>query len=147
LPLSVLDAAHPRSADLVLLLAGDEGPDAWGLPGRAPFDAPDVPEGGGMHGGLHRRELANVLVAEGGPFRRAATVAAACDLTDVAPTLLHLLGLPVAGCDGRVLREGWDAAADAPPAAETLALPRGFALEAMRQAGRLYPTGLVRRGA
>jgi phosphonoacetate hydrolase len=145
LPLAALDAAHRRSADLVLLLAGEEGPDAWGLPGRAPFDAPDVPEGGGMHGGLHRRELATVLVAEGGPFRRGARLAAACDLTDIAPTVLHLLGLPPLGDGGgRVLAEGWDAGADAPPEAEALALPRGFVLEAARQAGRRYPTALLR---
>jgi len=145
LPLSLLDAAHARSADLMLLLAGEEAPDAWGLPGRAPFDAQDVPEGGGMHGGLHRRELATVLVADGGPFRRGATVQAACDLTDIAPTLLHLLGLPVAGMQGRVLTEGWVAAADSPPAGEAIPLPRGFTLELARQGGRLYPTAL-RRG-
>ncbi len=146
-PLALLEAAHPRSADLVLLLAGEEGPDAWGLPGRAPFDAPDVPEGGGMHGGLHRRELATVLVAEGGPFRRGATIAAACDLTDIAPTLLNLLGVPAPqGMQGRVLREGWAAAADAPPEPAILPLSNGFALEAARQAGRTYPTALIRQG-
>jgi arylsulfatase A-like enzyme len=147
LPLSALAADHPRSPDLTLLLAGeDAAPDAWGLPGRAPFDAPDVPEGGGMHGGLHRRELATVLVADGGPFRQAATVRAACDLTDIAPTLLHLLGLPGEGCEGRVLAEGWDGAADSRPDPEPLALPRGFVLEAARQAGRRYPTALIRPG-
>ena len=137
LPLAQFDAAHPWSADLVLCFAGDEGPDQYGLPGRAPFDTPGVPEGGGMHGGLHRRELATVLVADGGPFRRAATVRAACDLTDIAPTLLHLLGLPPAAMDGRILAEGWDAAADAPPVAEVL-------LETARQAGRRYPSALRR---
>lgn len=146
LPLAVLGGGHRRSADLVVTFAGSEAADEWGLPGFAPFDAPDVPEGGGMHGGLHRAELATVLVAEGGPFRRGATVAAPCDLTDIAPTVLHLLGLGHEGAEGRPLREAWDAAADAPPAAERLALPRGFVLEAMRPAagGRLYPTALLR---
>jgi arylsulfatase A-like enzyme len=142
LPLAALDAAHPRSADLTFCFAGTEAADHWGLPGRAPFDAPDVPEGGGMHGGLHRRELATLLVAEGGPFRRAAAVQAACDLTDVAPTLLHLLGLPAPGMQGRVLAEAWDAAAEAPPVPADIALPGGFTLEAVRQGGRFYPTGL-----
>jgi len=62
-PLSLLGSAHPRSADLVVTFAGSESPDEWGLPGHAPFDAPDVPEGGGMHGGLHRAELAVVAAA------------------------------------------------------------------------------------
>ena len=144
LPLATLDAAHPRSADLVLCFAGEEGPDHYGLPGRAPFDTPDVPEGGGMHGGLHRRELATVLIADGGPFRRGATVEAACDLTDIAPTLLHLLGMPATGMDGRVLAEGWDATADARPIEEILTLPRGFKLEMARQGCRRYPTALTR---
>lgn len=144
LPLACLDAAHPRSADLVLCFAGAEGLDQYGLPGHAPFDTPDVPEGGGMHGGLHRRELATVLIAEGGPFRRGATVQAACDLTDIAPTLLHLLGLRAEGMDGRILAEGWDATADMPPVTERLKLPRGFWLDMAQQGHRRYPTALTR---
>jgi phosphonoacetate hydrolase len=105
-----------------------------------------VPEGGGMHGGLHRAELATVLVMQGGPIRRAAVAETPCDLTDIAPTLLHLLGLDHAGTEGRPLVAAWDAAADAAPLRETIRLPRGFVLEAMRAeaAGRLYPTALRR---
>ena len=142
--LALLDAAHPRSADLVLLFAGDEAPDHFGLPGRAAYDAPDVPEGGGMHGGLHRRELATVLAFEGGPFRAGAVVHAMADLTDVAPTLLHLLGLDLDGMDGRALSEAWDARADSPADAVAVALPGGFVLDGGRQAGRFYPTALRR---
>jgi arylsulfatase A-like enzyme len=147
LPLALLGSGHARSADLVVTFAGSEAADEWGLPGHAPFDAPDVPEGGGMHGGLHRAELATVLVMQGGPLRRGAVVEAPCDLTDIAPTVLHLLGLDHAGSEGRPLRESWEAAADAPPAHEILDLPRGFVLETMRSAGggRLYPTALRRR--
>ncbi|MDW8314681.1 MAG: alkaline phosphatase family protein [Rhodovarius sp.] len=79
LPLAALGAAHPRSADLVLTFAGSEEPDHWGLPGQAPFDAPDVPEGGGIHGGLHRAELATVLVMQGGPFRCGAVAEEPCE--------------------------------------------------------------------
>ena len=145
-PLALLGSGHRRSADLVLTYAGSEAADAWGLPGFAPFDAADVPEGGGMHGGLHRAELATVLVAEGGPFRRGAVVQAPCDLTDITPTVLHLLGLDHDGCEGRPLREAWEPDADAAPAPERVDLGRGFVLEAMRPAGggRLYPTAMVR---
>lgn len=144
LPLAMLDAAHPRAPDLTLTFAGEEGPDAFGLPGTAPFDAGDVPEGGGMHGGLHRRELATLLAMHGGPFRREAIVQGAADLSDIAPTLLHLLGLETVGMEGRVLTAAWDASKDAPPEEEILLLPRGFVLERMRQDGRLYPTALRR---
>ena len=135
-----------RSADLVATFAGDEGPDGWGLPGTAPFDAPDVPEGGGMHGGLHRAELATILVMQGGPFRAGATAATPCDLTDIVPTVLHIMGLEGPEMQGRALRAALDASFDTPPVHETLLMPRGFVLEAMRNtAGRLYPTAM-RRG-
>jgi hypothetical protein len=146
-PLAMLGSAHARSADLVATFAGSEGPDHWGLPGTAPFDAPDVPEGGGMHGGLHRAELATVLVMQGSAFRRGAVAEAPCDLTDIVPTVLHLLGLGTEGMEGRPMLAALDADADAPPAHELLPMPRGFVLEAMRPAegGRLYPTAM-RRG-
>lgn len=145
LPLALLGSAHARSADLVATFAGSEAPDEWGLPGHAPFDAPDVPDGGGMHGGLHRAELATVLVMQGGPFRRGAVAEEPADLTDIVPTVLHMLGVPTEGMEGRALRGAFDAAADAPPARETLDLPGGFLLEAMRApSGRFYPTALRR---
>ncbi|MDO9709279.1 alkaline phosphatase family protein [Paracraurococcus lichenis] len=147
-PLAALGSAHARSADLVVTFAGGEGPDAWGLPGTAGFDTPDVPEGGGMHGGLHRAELATVLVMQGGPVRAGAVAQEAADLTDIAPTVLHMLGMPTEGMEGRPLRAAFDAAADAEPLREMLDLPGGFLLEAMRAApgGRLYPTALRRAG-
>lgn len=145
MPLSLLGSGHARSADLVATFAGEEDPDEWGMPGTAPFDAPDVPEGGGMHGGLHRAELATMLVMQGGPFRRGAVAAEAADLTDIAPTVLHLLGIGSEGMEGRPLRGAIDAAADAPPVEELIELHGGFVLEAMRGAsGRLYPTALRR---
>lgn len=146
-PLAALGSAHARSADLVATFAGAETPDEWGLPGTAGFDAPDVPEGGGMHGGLHRAELATVLVMQGGPCRAGAVAEEPADLTDIVPTVLHAMGLGTEGMEGRPLRAAFAAAADAPPLHELLDLPGGFVLEAMRAeaGGRLYPTAL-RRG-
>lgn len=143
-PLALLEANHPRAADLVLLFAGEEGPDHYGLPGRAPFDAGDVPEGGGMHGGLHRRELATVLAFEGGPFTPGLTMQGMADLTDVAPTLLHLLGVEASTMQGRVLHQAWDPFADAPADPALVEMPGGFVLEGGRQGGRFYPSGLRR---
>ena len=144
-PLDLLGSGHPRSADLVVTFAGSEEADEWGLPGHAPFDAPDVPEGGGMHGGLHRAELATVLVLSGGPVRRGALATTPCDLTDIAPTVLYLLGFSADGMEGRLMLAALDAASDAPPANELHDLGRGFVLEAMRAGtGRLYPTAMRR---
>jgi arylsulfatase A-like enzyme len=145
-PLAMLGSAHPRSADLVVTFAGEESTDSWGLPGTAPFDAPDVPEGGGMHGGLHRAELATVLVMQGGPFRSGAVAAEPADLTDIVPTVLHAMGLAGDGMEGRALRAALDASADGPPLTECIELHGGFVLEALRATpgGRLYPTALRR---
>lgn len=144
-PLDLLGSGHPRSADLVVTFAGNEGADEWGLPGHAPFDAPDVPEGGGMHGGLHRAELATVLVLNGGPIRSGAVATMPCDLTDIAPTILHLLGTSSDGMEGHPLSAAVDAAADVAAEPELHDLGRGFVLEAMRgEAGRLYPTAMRR---
>ena len=145
-PLATLGSAHPRSADLVATFAGGEEPDEWGFPGTAPFDAPDVPEGGGMHGGLHRAELATVLVMEGGPFRAGAVVQQPVDLSDIAPTVLHVMGIPTEGMDGRPRRGALDRDRDASPLTEMLTMAGGFGLEAMRcpESGRFYPSAMVR---
>lgn len=145
-PLAALGSAHARSADLVATFAGDGLLDAWGLPGRAPFDAPDVPEGGGMHGGLHRAELATVLVMQGGPFRKAQVAREPADLTDIVPTMFHVSGLALGDMEGRSLQSALDAASDAPPIHETIPLPGGFVLDAMRASphGRIYPNALRR---
>ena len=144
-PLAALGSAHARSADLVATFAGDEGPDHWGLPGTAPFDAPDVPEGGGMHGGLHRAELATVLVMEGADFSAGKVAFEPADLTDIVPTILHAMGLPVAGMEGRPLRAALGGI-DTQPLRETISLHGGFELEIMRvdATTRLYPTALRR---
>ena len=76
--------------------------------------------------GDHRME--GVLIAAGPPFRPGATPRGG-DLLDIAPTVLHLLGVPVPDdMDGRVLTEILDpafapAAAQAEPAA--VAVGRG----------------------
>ncbi len=141
-PLALLGSAHARSADIMLTFRGSEAADAHGLAGTAGFDAPDVPLGGGMHGGLHRAELASVLVMQGGPFLRGAVVRQATDLTDIAPTVLHLLGLGTGVMAGRPRLGALDAAADAEPDLGLHDCGRGFVLETMTQDGRLYPTAM-----
>jgi hypothetical protein len=72
----------------------------------------------------------------------------AADLTDIAPTVLLVMGLPAEGMEGRPLGAALDAAADAAPLHEQIAMPRGFLLEAMRDplTRRLYPTAMRRAG-
>ena len=94
---------HARAGDIVFVLAQSMEIASNGLPGLGRHDNADIPDGGGMHGGLTLAELNNLLLFSGsafGPARRDETPAG---IVDVAPTLLHLLGLPADGMDGRVL--------------------------------------------
>ena len=97
-------ADHPRAPDIYLTLAHDDGTNAYGLPGLSADNSP-YPEGGGCHGGLSRYELNNVLVLGGSAFGQGQNAAPTGNV-DILPTVLHLLGLPLAGqLDGRVLHE------------------------------------------
>ena len=144
LPLALLGSAHRRSADLVVTFAGSPEPDEWGLSGYAPFDAPDVPEGGGMHGGLHPAELATVLIMEGSGFRRGAVVRRPADLTAIAPTILHLLDVPATGMEGEVLSAAFDPTRDAMAPVTQNGSAGRFMLRVQYSpaTGRLYPVGM-----
>jgi hypothetical protein len=144
LPLDLLGSRHPRSPDLVVTFRGTDGPDGWGFPGLAPFDAPDVPEGGGMHGGLHAAELATVLLMSGGPIRAGAVVSSVCDLSDIAPTILALLGVAPEGMEGRPLEGAWRPDADAPPRPVRIPIRDDLALDGLvdPNSGRFHPSAL-----
>jgi predicted AlkP superfamily phosphohydrolase/phosphomutase len=92
--------AHPTRERAVLVLS-DHG-----------FEAGHQALHGGTASGTHKSEAAlhGILVASGGPFVRGREVQGA-SILDVAPTVLHLLGLPIpAGLEGRVLAGALDPA-------------------------------------
>jgi phosphonoacetate hydrolase len=109
--IDTLGIAHPRQPDLVFTLRQGDEADTLGVAGTCVYDA-DIPLGGGMHGGLHRRELANVLLLSGSAMRAAPRrLASPAGLLDIAPTVLSILGVPAPDLGGRVLREALGAAA------------------------------------
>lgn len=140
LPLAPLGAVHARAPHLAFTFAGSALPDRYGLSGRCIIEAADVPEGGGMHGGLHRGELSTLLALAGPGIHQGAISDTPCDLTDIVPTILALLGLGHEGCDGVPLAEAWTGA---PPAftRELLAAHAGRALSLFHARGRTYPEG------
>jgi hypothetical protein len=137
LPLAPLGALHARSPDLAFTFAGSHDTDRFGLPGRALIEAADVPEGGGMHGGLHHRELATLLGFAGAGIT-AGVSETPCDLTDIVPSVMSLLGLKADGCDGVALVELGNAAPP-PFARESLAAHAGRRLHLFSARGRTYP--------
>ncbi|MGM4909628.1 alkaline phosphatase family protein [Rhizobium sp. 768_B6_N1_8] len=109
LALGLSGAAHRRAPDLYINLKGDNDSNAHGIPGTSYCDAANynIPVGGGTHGGLHATELAAVLVGGGAGIRSGGEVIASrTGIYDIAPTVLHLLGVePAATMTGRVMHE------------------------------------------
>jgi hypothetical protein len=104
MPMRLVGAEHARAPELAFTFAGSDAADGHGVAGSYVFDG-ELPIGAGNHGGLHHRELANVLIAGGSAFGAAGASELPAGLLDVAPTIAWLLGLPGQGFDGRVLTE------------------------------------------
>jgi arylsulfatase A-like enzyme len=118
-PLVASNAVGDIPGTLPAFLVGVQGPRApeitmsfqWnGLLNRAGYGGHVYSTGGragqGQHGSMSRHELRNVLIAWGPSFKRRCTVPAPSGNTDLAPTVLRILGIdnPVQ-MDGRVLEE------------------------------------------
>jgi arylsulfatase A-like enzyme len=120
LPLAAAHVDHPRAGDVLFTLRARDDDSADGLPGVALADNPDIPIGGGMHGGLARAELNHCLFLGGDQFRAGVTVDTPTGHTDLAPTILRAIGLPPHPLmPGRALEEAF-AIGDAAPAVETI---------------------------
>ncbi len=132
LKLSLLQAEHGRAPDLTYTLRADDAETQPELPGRVWFDG-DIGPGAGYHGGLQRRETNSLLMAAGDGLRQGAVSCVPSGIADIAPTVLHWLGLetPVPA-GGRVLRE---AETETAPAwhEETLTAARGAYHQAVRR--------------
>jgi len=93
----------PAQPSLAFTMRADMLPDAHGVVGGCDFDA-DLPEGCGMHGGLHPLELANTFVAHI-PGRSAGIVDdTPLSLRDVTPAICDWLGIAAGDMAGRALR-------------------------------------------
>lgn len=101
----LIGLAHRRAPDIAMVLASDDASNAHGFEGSSLQDS-QYPVGGGLHGGLHAKELHNWLAVGGGGFRDSAVIEHPTGTIDILPTVLHLLGIPVAeSVEGRVLAE------------------------------------------
>ena len=95
-PFSAVGIDHARAADLVCVLRSSLDEDQHGLPGRAACTTPiDVPMGGGMHGGLNPHEQNTLLAFGGANLPVLGQIEDPADLTDIAPTILSSLGVPI----------------------------------------------------
>lgn len=130
---NMIFADHQRSAEVIYTLRADDGLDRYGLVGRSYFDAGDPHRS--MHGGLHPKELECLALAAGSLFGVDEKINEHTGIVDIAPTILHGLGLPqVAGRQGRVitaaLRNRGRAMASIP---ETFEVGRGAYRQSLRR--------------
>ena len=113
LPASAANIDGPRSPDLTMSFAWSSAPNDAGFPGRSASWGGQADAG--THGGMSRHELRNTLIARGPGFLRSTVIDTPTGNIDVAPTILHLLGLPGGEeMDGRVLHEALAGGDDSP---------------------------------
>lgn len=132
LPISLSGGEGNRAPDLVMSFAWDSRENNAGVPGFT-YSTSGKP-GTGQHGSMSRHEMRNTLVARGPHFHSGSRIDTPSGNVDIAPTILHILGLPVPGhMDGRVLHEGL---ADGRPT--TLQAQTGCHDAERRVGGRIY---------
>lgn len=103
-------AQHERAPDISFCFRSDDRIDAYGLAGGTFYDSA-LSEGLGVHGGLHPKELGSLAIAAGSAIKANAVSHLPSGVTDIAPTMLHLIGLSCAPTmTGRVLDEALDGA-------------------------------------
>ena len=96
---------HARSPDIYYVLKTDNEPDLHGLIGNCYFDN-WPPAGGGIHGGLHPKEMHCTCIMQGSLFREGSKISTTSGIIDILPTILHGMNIPIPETvDGRILFE------------------------------------------
>lgn len=116
--------------DLVVSMRWTDERNQYGIPGMLYSEGGT--KGKGHHASLSRFDMHNTLVASGPDFKKGLINTLPSGNTDLAPTILHILGVPqpaASPMDGRVLRE---ALIDGKPAAVE---PKTETREAQRDLG------------
>jgi arylsulfatase A-like enzyme len=99
--------AHRRAPDIGFVVLSDDAANEVGLVGTSLQDSA-YPVGGGLHGGLHHKELHNWLALGGSAFARGDVVARPSGIIDILPTVLSVLGVDIPETvEGRVLVEAF----------------------------------------
>lgn len=102
---SLVLADHARAPEIYYIMSNDDNTDSNGIAGGCCYDG-NYPEGGSVHGGLHEKELNTLLMAQGSRFRNKFQCDFPAGVIDIAPTVLHLLGVSIPPqMGGRVLGE------------------------------------------
>jgi arylsulfatase A-like enzyme len=126
--LETVRANSPEAPDVIVALRWNPQPNRYGVPGQIITDNARGP-GEGSHASLSEFDVHNTLVAAGPDFRAGETTNLPSANVDIAPTVLHILGLePPHKFDGRVLVEAMEEKAERiDPLTKTIQANRKFA--------------------
>ena len=103
-----INALNDRSPDINYILRSTEGVNRYGYPGLCFADNPDIPDGGGIHGGLNNIEINNFMAVGGDQINRNKTFNVPTGIVDIMPTILHGLGVKIPATSmGRPLKEAF----------------------------------------
>lgn len=129
-PLEFVRANTADAPDVMVALRWNAAPNRFNVPGHIITDSKRG-AGQGSHASLSKFDVHNTLIASGPDFRRGETSIIPSANIDIAPTVLHILGIePPQKFDGRVLAEAMQSS---PSKIE----PRSKTLEAHRK----FPSG------
>ena len=136
---------NPHAPDVVMSFRWNESKNQFGVPGMIDADW-QRPAGDGTHATLSRFDMHNTLVAAGPDFRRGKTDDLPTGNVDLAPTILHILGIkPPQEVDGRVLSEALVGVEKFPTGSEaetkTIEAKKDFAAGTWRQSLRISRVG------
>jgi arylsulfatase A-like enzyme len=125
--LETVRANSPEAPDVILALRWNPKPNRFGTPGQIITDNGRGP-GEGSHATLSEFDVHNTLVAAGPDFRHGLTTSLPSSNVDIAPTVLHILGLESPHkFDGRVLAEAMEEKAERiEPLTKTMQANRKF---------------------
>jgi arylsulfatase A-like enzyme len=126
-PLEVARANSVDAPDFMVSLRWNKKPNQFGVPGQIVADHAR-PAGTGTHVTLSEFDVHNILFAAGPDFRERTTTTLPSSNLDLAPTILHLLGVtPPQKLDGRILVEAMEEKAErVEPLTKTMQVTRKF---------------------
>ncbi len=104
LPAELIGLEGPRAPTLAMSFAWNSNINSAGLAGHA--YSTSLAPGMGQHGSMSPHETRNIFFASGPAFKGSTIIDSPTGNVDIAPTILHLLGVPGAETmQGRVLSE------------------------------------------